>query len=172
MGNKLVVNQNVEIKVLKEEDLEDILSFQQEIINEMEHKEWFVPLTEEEFLTPIRNKDNVYFLIHDKEIIGLLVLTCDIPEVLEEYKLPSDNYMLIDSVMVKKKYRGQKLQKQMLKFAFKRALEQKVEGLVATIHPDNVYSLNNFIDEDYICINTLTIHGGSRKIMVKYTNKD
>ena len=133
----------------------------------MNNKEWFVSLTEEEFLNSINGRDNAYFFMHDDKIVSLLVLTCDIPEVLEEYQLPSDNYMLIDSIMVNSEYRGHKLQRQMLQFAYKRAMELKMDGLVATVHPNNTYSLKNFVEEDYKILHLLQIHGGPRDILVK-----
>lgn len=120
----------------------------------MERKDFFAPLTDDEFLTSIRGRDNVYLFICNNTIIGLLVITCDIPDVLFDYELPSDNYMLIDSIMVKEEYRGHSLQKQMLKFAYDRAKELKMDGLVATVHPENIYSLNNFIAEGYINLHT------------------
>lgn len=110
---------------------------------------------------------NAYFFKYKNEIIGLIVLTCDIPTILDEYQLSSNNYMLIDSVRVKDKYRGYGLQRQMLKFAYMRAVKLKMDGLVAAIHPNNKYSLNNFIEEKYELTNVITIHGGMRKIMIK-----
>ncbi|MBR3209824.1 MAG: GNAT family N-acetyltransferase [Bacilli bacterium] len=75
--------------------------------------------------------------------------------------------MLIDSIMVKDEYRGQGLQRKMLQFAQKQAEKLKMNGLVATVHPDNIYSLNNFVHEDYKVINRLNIHGGQREILLK-----
>ena len=133
----------------------------------MKNKEWFVPLTKEEFLTSIEGRCNTYFFTYNQQVIGLLVLTCDIPEILKSYKLPQGNYMLIDSIMVKDEYRGQGLQRKILQFAQKQAEKLKMNGLVATVHPDNIYSLNNFVHEDYKVINRLNIHGGQREILLK-----
>lgn len=159
--------ENIDIHVIDKNELDKLILFQKEIIDNMNNKEWFVPLTEEEFLTPIEGKDNAYFFTYDNEIIGLLVLTCDIPDVLEEYKLPKGDYMLIDSVMVKDEYRGYGLQREMLKFAYDRARMLNMDGLVATIHPDNLYSLNNFYLEDYKLLHKLKIHGGPRDVVIK-----
>ena len=167
MQEKLVIGKNIKIVTVDSEDINKLIIFQKEIIDNMPNKEWFVPLTKEEFLTPINGKDNAYFLIYDEKVIGLLVLTCNIPDVLEEYQLPSNNYMLIDSIMVKDEYRGYGLQRQMLEFAYERAIELKMDGLVATIHPDNKYSLDNFIKQNYELLHVLTIHGGKRNIMIK-----
>lgn len=131
----------------------------------MENKDYFYPLTKEEFLTPILNKDNAYFIKKQNEVIALFVATCDIPDVLKEYELSNYNVMLIDSIMVIEKFRGYGLQRKVLEFLFKRVKELKLDGLVATVHPDNIYSLNNFLSSGYEIINKLNIHGGPRYIL-------
>ena len=158
---------NIKIEIVTEERLNEVLNFQKEIIDNMNRKDLFYPLTEEEFLTPIKKQDNVYFLKYNNEIIGLFVATCNIPDVLKEYQLKSNNVMLIDSIMIKEKYRGNKLQIKILNYLYNRAKELKLDGLVATIHPENTYSLNNFINNGYKIINTLQIHGGIRNIVFK-----
>ena len=167
MNTKYVIGKNIDTHVINNKELGILIKFQKEIIDNMSNKEWFVPLTEEEFLASIDGRDNAYFFKYNEEIIGLLVLTCDIPDVLEEYQLPNKNYMLIDSVMVKDEYRGYGLQRQMLRFAYERASKLEMNGLVATIHPDNKHSLDNFVKEDYELLHVLTIHGGTRNIMIK-----
>ena len=159
--------ENITLHVIEKNELDKLLLFQKSIIDKMKYKEWFVPLTEEEFLTPIEGRDNAYFFTYNNEIIGLLVLSCDIPDVLEEYRLPKGDYMLIDSVMVKDEYRGFGLQQQMLDFAYERAIKLGVDGLVASIHPDNRYSMDNFIKQKYELLHVLTIHGGKRNVMIK-----
>lgn len=171
MENRYVIGKNIETKIITEDKLNILLDFQREIIDKMQNKEWFTPLTKEEFLIPLQDKDNDYIFTYKKEVIGMLVLTCNIKEVLEEYKLPKGDYMLIDSIMIKDNYRGYGLQRQLLKYAYNKALEQKVDGLVATVHPDNIYSLNNFLKEGYQILHTLQIHGGKRHVMIKYIDK-
>lgn len=162
-----MIDKNIKIEIVTEERINEVLNFQKEIIDNMNRKDFFCPLTKEEFLTPIKKQDNVYFLKYNNEIIGLFVATCNIPDVLKEYQLKSNNVMLIDSIMIKEKYRGNKLQIKILNYLYNRAKELKLDGLVATIHPENTYSLNNFINNGYKIINTLHIHGGIRNIVFK-----
>lgn len=158
---------DIEIEIVNEHGIDKALKFQKRIIDNMVNKDHFCPLTKEEFLTPILNKDNVYFLKNKNEIIALFVATCEVPEILKEYKLNNYNIMLIDSIMVSEKFRGYGLQRQILEFLSRRAKELQLDGLVATIHPNNVYSLNNFISSGYEIINKLNIHGGPRYIVYK-----
>ena len=162
-----MIDKNIKIEIVTEERLNEVLNFQKEIIDNMNRKDFFCPLTEEEFLTPMKKQDNVYFLKYNTEIIGLFVATCNIPDVLKEYQLKNNNVMLIDSIMIKEEYRGNKLQIKILNYLYNRAKELKLDGLVATIHPENTYSLNNFINNGYKIINTLHIHGGIRNIVFK-----
>lgn len=167
MERALIINQNGSIKSISEKEIDIASYIQRSIFNTMDSKHWYAPLRWAEFLTPIKGTDGTYLLVYQGEIIGLFVLTCNIPDVLSEYKLPSSNYMLIDSVMIKEGYRGHGLQRQILKFVYDRAIDLKMNGLVSTVHPDNKYSLNNFILEDYKILHKLIIHGGIRNVMIK-----
>lgn len=104
---------------------------------------------------------------HNDELIGLAVVTCDIPEVLKEYNIKDSNMMLIDSIMIKQEYRGHHLQRQILKLLEKRARELNLDGLVTTVHPDNIYSKNNFVNSGYDIGHLALLHGGDRLVFVK-----
>lgn len=104
---------------------------------------------------------------HNDELIGLAVVTCDIPEVLKEYNIKDSNMMLIDSIMIKQEYRGHHLQRQILKLLEKRARELNLDGLVTTVRPDNIYSKNNFVNSGYDISHLALLHGGDRLVFVK-----
>ena len=159
-------NRELIVSAIGIEQIDEAMKFQAEIINIIGKKDLFTPLTKEEFLKPIVGLDNVYFLKDCNEIAGMFVATCDEPELLEGYELHTQNVILIDSIMVAKKYRGKGLQRQILDFLKERGLILKKDGLVATVHPDNFYSLRNFLKCGYDIINTIpNIHGGERNIV-------
>ena len=58
MENRYVIGKNIETKIITEDKLNILLDFQREIIDKMQNKEWFTPLTKEEFLIPLQDKDN------------------------------------------------------------------------------------------------------------------
>ena len=153
------------LKVLSSENLEEALRFQSEVIDGMDHKEWFVPLTKSEFLKPMKELDNVYMIYDGKTQVALFVATCEFDN--KEYSLETENVLLIDSIMVKESYRGRGLQKNILKFLLWRAKELEKDGIVASVHPDNVYSLRNFLEAGYEIIGKKSIHGGPRFILYR-----
>ena len=162
-----LLGDNIDICIATIDDLDKILDFQKGIIDRMPHKEFFTPLTNQEFITPIEGKDNVYLLYYEEEMMGLAVATCDIPDVLAEYDLPDANYMLIDSIMISEPYRGSKLQQQLLDYLYNRAYILDMDYIVATIHPDNIYSLNSFYNKGYEFLHVSQLHGGPRCVLVK-----
>ena len=167
MKKELYFDQNIKIEIAEKEMVDEALRFQKKIIDNMEKKNYFCPLTKEEFLTPILGRDNVYFLTVKNKIIGLFVATCDIDNILTDYQIENKNVLLIDSIMIKEEYRGNGFQRKILNFLFERAKELNVEGLIATVHPNNKYSLNNFLLEEYKIINEINIHQGIRYLLYK-----
>ena len=61
---------SISVIIASEDNIESIFSFQKSIIDNMTNREWFTPLTYEEFLTPIKGKDNAYLHMYNNEIIG------------------------------------------------------------------------------------------------------
>lgn len=166
---KYVIGENIKIKKANINDIHTIIKFQKEVIDKMNNKEFFTPLTKHEFIFPIKNNGIVYLLYYNNEIIGLFVLTIN-PEVdiIEEYKLNDNNNVgIIDSIMIKESYRGSSLQLQGMDIIENDAKKLQIKKLVATIHPDNKYSLNNFIKRKYKIINKINIHNGPRYIVIK-----
>lgn len=103
------------------------------------------------------------------EIAGLTVLTCKPrEEILNEYLLgDTTNVGILDSIMVEEKFRGSGLQIQIMNYIEKHITKYKINYIAATIHSDNIYSLNNFKKLDYEIINKINIHNGIRYILLK-----
>lgn len=59
---KYIINENIKLKKSTINDIKNIIKFQEEIINDMENKELFKPLIEEEFTYSIMNNGLVYLL--------------------------------------------------------------------------------------------------------------
>lgn len=110
-----------------------------------------------------------YILYFENEIIGLFVLTLNPKDdIINEYQLEdANNIAILDSVMIKREFRGSKLQLQGMKIIDIDCKKLNIDKIVATVHPDNKYSLNNLLEDNYKIINTINIHGGIRNILIK-----
>lgn len=70
-------------------------------------------------------------------------------------------------MFVNPKYVGNKLQYQMLNELDKYSIDKNYNFVVATIHPDNIYSINNFIKDNFKQTSTKEFKRGLRNIYVK-----
>lgn len=86
-------------------------------------------------------------------------------DLLEKYGLDNKNVMIVHGVMVKEEYRGRGLQRKMLKMAVGDAKKNEVDGVAATVHPDNIYSLRNFLSEGFEIMNKIKIYNGERYVV-------
>ena len=163
---KYKINENIKLVKAQINDLKEIINFQSNIINEMERKDFFTPLTKEEFVYPLENNGVVYMLFDKDLMIGLFILTINPPqEIIKEYKLyDNTDVAILDSVMIDKNYRGSGLQRQGMEIIYNAAKKLNVKKIVATVHPENIYSSRNFDNSGYKVINEITIHGGKRLI--------
>lgn len=159
---------NYIIKSLNPNEINKMLEFQAHVIEGMSRAEFFFPLKYDDFLYPIIHDGGVFYVEDEGKIIAFVVLILDpLNAVLEEYKLDSDNIAVLDSIMVDEKYRGNKFQKQLEEYITKLAVKNKNKALVATVHPDNIYSLNNLLNDGYKIINKINIYNGQRYIVFK-----
>ena len=169
---KYLLNDNINLVLANVNDIDMLLNFQKEIIEDMPRKEYFTPLLKEEFSYPIENNGRVYMAFSENEMIGLYVLTINpLKEIIDEYKLEnSDNVAIFDGVMIKKEYRGSNLQAQGMEIIYNDAKKLGVKQIIATVHPENIYSIRNFQKEDYKHTKTIPVHGGERLIFQKEVN--
>ena len=165
---KYKIGSNVNVKIASVNDMEVIFNFQDEVLKAMINREFFVPLNYNEVLDAINN-GKIYLLYFECELIGLCVLNCKPKyDIISEYKLSdNENVGILDSVMIKREFRGSKLQKQIIEYIDKDIVDYGLKSVVATVHPDNVWSLNNLLDSNYEIINKLIVHGGERYILCK-----
>lgn len=74
----------------------------------------------------------------------------------------------METVVISKEYQGNKLQLKLMKAAEEILKDTIYQFFFATVHPDNQYSLNNFINLNYSIITTVKKYGGlDRHILYK-----
>ena len=61
---KYKINENIKLVKPQINDLKEITNFQSNIINDMERKDFFTPLTKNEIVYPLENNGVVYRIIY------------------------------------------------------------------------------------------------------------
>ena len=114
------------------------------------------------------------------QLVGFFELNCpdDPYELIKEYNLkkylPNEDYVnmgVAESIVVLKQYRGNKLQVQMFERLEELARTNKITTIIGTVHPENIYSCNNFDICGYKTISEIKVHGGPRYLKYKLINK-
>ena len=165
---KYVINDNVNVIIADFNKLEEIIYFQDNVLKDISDKNFFKPLTKLEFSDAIIN-GKIYLLYYNNRLIGLGVLNSKPRlEVIDEYQLVDINSVgILDSVMIDKDFRGSKLQKQLINYMEADIKKCRLRAVVATVHPNNIWSLNNLLSCNFKIINKIIIHGGDRYILIK-----
>lgn len=165
---KYVINENIRLVKANINNFDEIVAFQSEVIDKLYNKEFFTPLNETELKFPLMNNGIVYLLYDEDLVVGLFVLTINpLKEIIKEYEFGDNDFAIFDSVMIRDTYRGSHLQQQGMKLLDEDAKRIGIKTIVATVHPQNIYSINNFKKMSYEYVKQINIHGGERIIFRK-----
>ena len=133
---------------------------------------------DEKFILSIINskRGEVVLYFNGDDFVGFFELTCpdDPHELEEEYNISKflsnadiSNMGVAESVVVMPKYRGNHLQAKMFKRMEEIAKDRGITSLIGTVHPENIYSCNNFDIAGYNTVTLFEAHGGPRLFKYK-----
>lgn len=159
-----------EILYATKEDIVELKKVMDEAIEVLQQKEWYVsddiPFLERH----IKEEGYILKYVVDDKIVAFLIVRYPIfsndnlgyylPDITDEMLI---NVTHIESVAVLPKFRGYKLQKKLLERAEKMEKEKHTKYLMATVHPDNIYSMRNFEEQGFFCLLETKKYGGLRR---------
>ena len=159
-----------EILYATKEDVLEIKNVMEEAVSVLVQKDWYVPDDISFLERHIKEEGYTLKCVIDGNIVAFLIvrypmfdednLGCYLPNVTDEMLTKVAH---IESVAVLPKFRGCKLQKRLLETAEKIEKEKDTKYLMATVHPDNVYSVKNFRNEGFTCLLETEKYGGLRR---------
>lgn len=154
-------------------NLDEYLEYYDMVMDNMERKEFIGYFNKEDMQTILKDGAKLFVYRNNKEIVCSFVY---IPACEHSMKKLNLNYDIKDvgecgPLLVNPKYRGNGLQYQMLQVLTKYCKKLGKKYLITTVHPDNVYSINNFLKEGYKLRNKFVFHRGPRNLYVKYLEK-
>lgn len=153
----------------KDIDLDKYITFYEEVKKTMEHPEWLGNFDKEK-ITEILKKGGklwIYYL-KDEPVCSMMIIPAS-KKSIEKFELDF-NYKDVAEygpMFVALKFRGYKLQQQMLIELDKYILKLGYHYALTTIHPDNIYSINNFLKEEFIYKCTKEFKRGIRNVYYK-----
>lgn len=154
-------------------DLDEYIKFYYYIKDNMEYGEWLGDFSKDDIKTLLLNNSKIWvYYIEDVIVCSMMFIPSSLKSL---YKLEIDlDYNIVGEygpIMVNPKYRGNKLQYQMLKVLDKYAINNQYKYVVTTIQPNNIYSINNFINNSFKFVNKKEFKRGIRNIYIKEFSK-
>ncbi len=150
-------------------ELNNYIKFREEVKSSMEHPEWLGDFSKEDLEYLINNGSTIWIWYNNADFVCSMMAIPANKEDLKKFKLDLDYKKMLDygPMMVNPKYVGNGLQYQMLLVMEKFARENGYKYGVSTIHPDNIYSINNLEKNNFIMIGSREFSRGLRNIYYK-----
>lgn len=138
-----------------ETDVSRISEISEEAYRQMGHKDWFYRDDIECIRRHISQEGFILKAVVSEEIAGFLTVRYpgEAQDNLGTYlKLPPEEMQLVahmETAAVEKNYRGLGIQKKLMEEGEEMLKKQCYKYLMGTAHPDNIYSVNNFLKLGY-----------------------
>lgn len=143
-----------------------------EVYTGLKNKNVFSLLSESEFYERIKLPNRIIGIWDEDLLIGYVIYKLPDKSERKEFDIIDNNTVLLDGLAVKKQYRGQGLQLVLMNAFEAIARENHFCSIVASVHPDNIFSLSNFIKNHYFIIAEKDLSYGHRYILKKTVRRD
>ena len=150
-------------------DIDKYIEFREYVKSYMEHPEWLGDFSKEEIINMLNKNSKIWLYYLNEEPVCSMMLIPATEKALSKFEIYLDYHEVADygPMMVSPSYVGNGLQYQMLKEIDNYCLNNNYHYAAGTIHPDNIYSINNLLKDDFKLINQKKFTRGLRNIYLK-----
>lgn len=159
-----------ELKCINENiNLDEYINFRKYVKEHMEHPEWLGDFTKEDLEFMLKNNSKIWIYLINDEIVCSMMFIPSTKKALDKFEVDLDYEEVADygPMMVNPKYVGNGLQLKMLKELDNYSINNGYKYVIATVHPDNLYSINNLLKDEFKLINQKEFKRGLRNIYLK-----
>ncbi len=161
---------NLIIKSVTKEELNKYLNFIEQGKKKMKHPEWMGDLTKEDYEYLLDHGALLYRWTTDDETVAVGTLFIptknDLNKFLCNHLNPAE-VIEFGPQMVNNDYVGKGIQRIIIKHLETKALSLGYMHALVTVHPNNHYSLNNFLKLGYEEVTRVTLKRGERIVLIK-----
>lgn len=153
-------------------NIDEYLKMRELVKEKMEHPEWLGDFSQEDLRYELRNGSKIWIFYLENEPICSMMLMPSSVSSLKKFNLNLDPSEVVDygPMFVNPNYIGNKLQYQMLVELDNYCREKGYKYAVATIHPDNIFSINNIMKNGFKLTGQKEFKRGIRNIYLKNLN--
>lgn len=150
-------------------DLDKYIAFRESVKEKMEHPDWLGDFSKEDLIN-ILNDNSKIWVYYDKEtpVCSMMLIPATAKSLAKmEIDLDYKDFADYGPMFVNPNYVGRGLQYQMLQELDKYCLSLGYKYAASTVHPDNIYSINNLIKDNFEYKKTKEFTRGTRNIYLK-----
>lgn len=151
------------------------------IVGRMPHPHWFALLTDEEMealtippnfsILAVSTQADCSADEREGAIAALICLGTDAPQplcadVLRRKGLEPAHTATLEAVAVQEGARGQGLQNHLTRLAEERLVKQGIRAVIATAHPDNLFSVDNLLRAGFRVLDRAELYGGQPRLVL------
>lgn len=154
-------------------DLNEYIEFRELVKQNMDYPEWLGDFAKEQLEIMLKENSRIWIYYNNGEPVCSMMLIPSTEKDLKKFKIDKNFKDVVDygPMFVNSKYIGNGLQYQMLKELDKYCLKLGYKYAVSTIHPDNIYSINNLLNDGFKQIGQKEFKRGIRNIYFKELKK-
>lgn len=159
-----------DLKIINENiDLDRYILFREYVKQYMECPQWLGDFSKEDLITLLETGSKIWMYYFENDpVCSMMFIPSDENSVVD-FELNIDHKEMADygPMMVNPKYIGNNLQYQMLKKLDEYSIEKDLNYAVATAHPNNIFSINNLVKDNFEIIKQKEFKRGLRNVYLK-----
>ena len=151
-------------------DIDEYLEFYKYVKSNMKEPSWLGEFSLNELKNILNNEGKLFNFYDNNTIVCSMLYIPSNNKTLKKHNLKYDEKLVgsCGPIMVNPKYVGNKFQKQMLELLDKYCKSIGKRYIFTKVHPDNIYSINNFVSDGYKFVETYkTSSGEPRSVYFK-----
>lgn len=170
--NKKIIISNLKC-IDKNINLDNYINFSEKIKKSMEYPNWLGNFEKEDLENMLKDGTKIWMYYLGEEPICSMMLIPATEKSLNKFEIDVNHDEVVEygPMIVNPNYLGNKLQYQMLQKLDNYSYNEGYKYAVSTIHPDNIFSINNFLEDNFEFISRKEFKRGIRNIYIKNLNK-
>ncbi len=150
-------------------NLDKYIEYREYTKSNMQYPEWLGDFTKEDLKELLDNGTKIWLYYLNNDFVCSMMSIPSNEEDMIKFDLDLYYKEVIDygPMFVNPKYVGNNLQYQMLKYLDEYVKSKGYKIAIGTVHPDNIYSINNLIKDGFILTGSRSFKRGPRNIYVK-----
>jgi len=158
------------ISKITESTIDEYLDVINIVKEQMPHPNWLGDLEKQDYITLLNAHAHIYVWRYQNQSIAAGML---IPISKEDLTITLKSEQSIEDAIefgpqaVHQNYRGNQLQKVIINYLEEKAIEYGYQNIIATVHPDNQYCINNLLISGFKKISIIELERGLREVYRK-----